>query len=96
MALDGDAVLEKIVKDLGVAIPGMGRLEDHLRLSDELQIDSLRFILFILKIEAEVGRKVFDSGSIGALKTIGDIRRKLGVGPNAEAAGHSGTRKETE
>jgi hypothetical protein len=59
---------------MGVVPPDPGILDDRHRLSEDLRVDSLQFILFVLKLEKAMGRKIFDAGSIGKAKTIHDIR----------------------
>lgn len=80
--MDPIRIIESVIQEMGIAIPG-NVLHDGLRLSEDLRIDSLQFILFVLKLEQGLGRKAFDAESIGAMKTIADIRLKMQVGETA-------------
>lgn len=75
--MDADGVLERVVREMGIPIPGNGELIGTLRISEDLRIDSLQFILFILKTEQAVGRKVFSADTLGGLKTLSDIRNLI-------------------
>jgi len=46
----------------------------HMRVKD-LGIDSLKFILVVLAIEDELGRKVFEVGNLARIETVGDLCR---------------------
>jgi acyl carrier protein len=43
----------------------------------ELGIDSLGFIMLILDVEQTFGRPLFDIGSVGQLRTVGDLLAPL-------------------
>lgn len=42
-------------------------------ISQDLGIDSLKFIKLILEVEMMAGRKIFDVKTIAGIKTVGDL-----------------------
>lgn len=75
--METEGVLETVIREMGIPIPGDGKLSDTHRISEDLGIDSLQFILLILKTEQAAGRKIFTADTLGGLKTVLDIRNLL-------------------
>jgi acyl carrier protein len=65
-------------------------IRDDLRLAQDLGIDSLKFILVILELEEQLGRKIFDVDNVKRLTTVGDL---CGL---VEAAAQAAQRGRTE
>jgi acyl carrier protein len=52
-------------------------IQGDLRLSGDLGIDSLKFILVILEIDEQLGRKVFNVDNVTTIVTVGDLYKLL-------------------
>jgi acyl carrier protein len=92
--MTAEGILETVVREMGIPIPGNGALSDAHRISEDLCIDSLQFILFILKTEQIVGRKVFTAETLGGLKTISDIKKLIDTNQDRSPALAHGIGKE--
>jgi acyl carrier protein len=53
-----------------------------------LGIDSLKFIVVILEIEAKLGRKIFNVGNVGGARTVADLVQIV-VGSDDGASNHA-------
>lgn len=65
--------VRRILRHVGGGQFSMDDLREDARLSDELGLDSLRFVTLVLEIEERLGRKVFNIDNLPRIKTVGDL-----------------------
>ena len=53
-----------------------------------LGIDSLKFIMVILEIEAKLGRKIFNLANVGSARTVGELLSVV-LGPERSEGHHA-------